>query len=58
MLTLDATLAPQSTQLLQQLPPVNSSAVQAGFTVSVRLPCVIRTVTRIVSRTANAFQTL
>jgi hypothetical protein len=34
VLTLDATLAPQSTQLLQQLPPVNSSAVQAGFTVS------------------------
>lgn len=37
VLTLDATLAPQSAQLLQQLPPVNSSAVQAAFTVSMRL---------------------
>jgi serine/threonine protein kinase len=33
VLTLDATLAPQATQLLQQLPPVNSSAVQAAFTL-------------------------
>jgi hypothetical protein len=40
VLTLDATLAPQSTQLLQQLPPVNSSAVQAAFTVSMCLSSI------------------
>jgi hypothetical protein len=41
VLTLDATLAPQATQLLQQLPPVNSSAVQAAFTVSMCSSCSI-----------------
>lgn len=53
VLTLDAQLGPDSTELLAQLPPTNSSAVQAAFTVSgVAVPTFLSVENHVLSEVA------